>query len=277
MLKAPLYLRSIYLIHKEIRDLKADVVVNFYEMMTGLTYALYPPKVPYVSVAHQYSFLHPEYSFPNESKIELFLLKFFTYITCLRSKKLFALSMTEKKNIAGSRVVVVPPLLREEILQKTPTAGNYLHGYLLNATYADEIIEYQKQHPEVYMYFFWDKKDAPDQTVINDHLTFHKLDDKLFIDYMVGCKGYATTAGFESVCEAMYLGKPVLMVPTHIEQCCNAHEAVLAGAGIADDRFNIDKLVNYLPDHHGNTDFHRWAQQSEQRWREAFREFLTPN
>ena len=38
----------------------------------------------------------------------------------------------------------------------------------------------------------------------------------------LGCKAYASTAGFESVCEAMYLGKPILMVPAHIEQDCNA-------------------------------------------------------
>lgn len=42
---------------------------------------------------------------------------------------------------------------------------------------------------------------------------------------MAGCKAYASTAGFESVCEAMYLGKPILMVPAHIEQDCNAYDA----------------------------------------------------
>lgn len=39
---------------------------------------------------------------------------------------------------------------------------------------------------------------------------------------MQGCSGYVTTAGFESVCEAMYLGKPVMMIPTHVEQEINA-------------------------------------------------------
>lgn len=50
---------------------------------------------------------------------------------------------------------------------------------------------------------------------------------------MAGCRAYATTAGFESICEAMYLGKPVLMVPAHIEQDCNAHDAMRAGAGLS--------------------------------------------
>ncbi|WP_369682453.1 hypothetical protein [Hoylesella buccalis] len=48
---------------------------------------------------------------------------------------------------------------------------------------------------------------------------------------MANCKAYATTGGFESVCEAMYMGKPAMMIPVHVEQECNAHEAMLEGAG----------------------------------------------
>lgn len=52
---------------------------------------------------------------------------------------------------------------------------------------------------------------------------------------MGGCKAYLTTAGFESVCEALYLGKPVLMVPVHVEQECNAWDAQKVGAGVRAD------------------------------------------
>ena len=53
-----------------------------------------------------------------------------------------------------------------------------------------------------------------------------------FLNQMAACKAYASTAGFESICEAMYLGKPILRVPAHIEQDCNAFDAVNSGAGI---------------------------------------------
>ena len=39
---------------------------------------------------------------------------------------------------------------------------------------------------------------------MDDTLSFRQLDDVKFLRYMAGCKAYATTAGFESVCEAMY-------------------------------------------------------------------------
>jgi uncharacterized protein (TIGR00661 family) len=266
LLKSPYYIRSIYFIKNKIKKSNVDIVVNFYDLMIGLTYTLFPPKVPYICIAHQYLFLHPDYKFPHENKTELLMLKFFTRITCINSFKILALSIEKKENFSNSSITILPPLLREEIFEQKICNGDYIHGYMLNSNYADEIIEFQKKTPTLRMHFFWDKKNVPKTTVINEYLTFHTLDDQLFIRYLSGCKGYATTAGFESVCEAMYMGKPVLMVPTHIEQSCNAHEASLAGAGIVADRFDLDTLISYIPKYKPMTDFHQWAQQSEIYW-----------
>ncbi|MDR2682601.1 MAG: glycosyltransferase, partial [Dysgonamonadaceae bacterium] len=265
--KFPRYFRSIRFIHNRIQQSGADVAVNFYEIMMGVTYAVYPPRAPYISVAHQYLFLHPEYRFPpDESRLELFLLKLFTRITTLRATRIFALSIEKRESVPGKRLAIVPPLLRNEVLQYPPEKGDYLHGYLLNATYAEDIIAYQQAHPEVKMHFFWDKKNVPAETVVNDRLSFHTLNDRLFIRYMAGCRGYATTAGFESVCEALYFGKPVLMVPTHIEQSCNAYEAAAAGAGIASDTFDLDALLESIPRYRGNLTFRLWVLQAEGIW-----------
>jgi len=60
-----------------------------------------------------------------------------------------------------------------------------------------------------------------------------------------------TTAGFESVCEAMFLGKPVMMVPVpnHFEQECNAIDGVISGAGVTSKSFDLSVLLEYLPKH----------------------------
>lgn len=79
---------------------------------------------------------------------------------------------------------------------------------------------------------------------VDNTLSFYQLDDVEFLRQMAGCKAYASTAGFESVCEAMYLGKPILMVPAHIEQDCNAYDAEKSGAGIISSDFNLQQLLN---------------------------------
>ena len=270
ILKSEVYFRSILFIRKQIKELEADVVINFYELLLGLTYALTPPKVPYISIAHQYILLHPDFKLPDENPVELEGLKFFTKITCVNASKLLALSMYELEDYPEMSITVVPPLLRKEVLEIQPTEGEYIHGYMLNETYANEIIKFQVAHPDVCLRFFWDKRDADETTVINDKLSFHRLNDKLFLEYMAGSKAYATTAGFESVCEAMYLGKPALMVPTHIEQACNAYDAQSAGAGISSDEFDLEALLDYIPLHKPNQNFRPWVQQSEQRIMKLF-------
>jgi len=264
LLKTGSYLKSIHFIRKQIKSRNVDIVVNFYEILTGFTYALFPPDIPYICIAHQYIFLHPEFRFPQANKVELGLLRFFTRITCIKASKLLALSAQKMDNVPESRMVVIPPLLRKEVFEVSVDDGNYLHGYMLNDTYADKIIRFQAEHPDVFINFFWDRKDAEDVTVVNEHLSFYRLNDKLFINQMAGCKAYATTAGFESVCEAMYLGKPVLMVPTHIEQTCNAFEASSAGAGIVADDFELDLLLKYIPHYQKKTSFHDWVRQASE-------------
>ena len=83
---------------------------------------------------------------------------------------------------------------------------------------------------------------------------------------MSGCRAYATTAGFESVCEAMYLGKPLLMVPAHIEQDCNAYDAARGGAGIISDNFEVDRLLEFArSEYQPEKNFRSWVRSCE--WR----------
>jgi uncharacterized protein (TIGR00661 family) len=258
------YAKSIFFIHQQIRKFDADIVVNFYDLMAGLTYLLFPPKIPYFCIAHQYIFLHPEYRFPDTNKIELGMLKFFTQLTCAGALKLLALSTKKMPDILERRICVIPPLLRKDVLKAQVSDGYYLHGYMLNDTYADEIIRFQEEHPDVFLHFFWDRKGVEEETVINDHLSFHSLNDKLFLEYMAGCKAYATTAGFESVCEAIYMGKPALVVPTHIEQACNAFETWQLRAGIVADNFNLEKLIEYIPEYQKQPEFKDWVEQADE-------------
>lgn len=78
---------------------------------------------------------------------------------------------------------------------------------------------------------------------------------------MAGCRAYASTAGFESICEAMYLGKPLMMVPSHIEQKCNAYDATRESAAIESDKFDLSVLLDFAEKGHFHRDekFPDWA------------------
>ena len=156
-------------------------------------------------------------------------------------------------------------MIRQEVTAIRPEEGNYIHGYMVNSGFADSVEHFHARHPEVPLTFFWDKSDTEEVIRVDETLSFHQIDDVKFLNAMAGCRAYASTAGFESICEAMYLGKPVLMVPAHIEQDCNAYDAMKAGAGIISDSFDLQPLLRFVGKYAPNRHFIYWVRSCERR------------
>lgn len=259
----PHYIRSMNFIRKSIASSGADVVVNFYELLTGITYMLFRVPVPQICIGHQYLFLHKDFTMPDKVFGGYGWLKFFTRLTAIGANKYLALSFRRMEDMPEKKLKVVPPLLRKEVLATEPSQGDYIHGYMLNSGFAEDVLAWHRQHPEVNLRFFWDKKmDAPVEEV-DSTLSFYRLNDREFLRQMAGCMAYASTAGFESVCEAMYLGKPILMVPSHIEQECNACDAMRSSAGVSADKFDLSLLLDFSKRFRPDDSFKEWAESAE--------------
>jgi Glycosyl transferases, related to UDP-glucuronosyltransferase len=264
LLLIPSFIASLFLIRKTIRETEPDVVVNFYELMCGLTYGIFNPQVPMINIAHQYYFMTQNFRYTGENVLRFRLLNFYSWCTSIRSYKRLALSFRKEDLKEDNNIRIVPPLLRDEVFDTIPGRGSYIHGYLLNTAFADELQMWSDSNLSQPLHFFWDNKNAPAVEMLTPLLAMHQLNDQLFLQYMAGCKAYATTGGFESVCEAMYMKKPVLMVPTHIEQECNVIDAMKSGAGVGAYRFDIDILLEFLPDYRQSNEFRNWAHKAEQ-------------
>ena len=262
VLRVPSFARSVWMLHKRISAGDIDLVVNFYELLTGLAYALYRIRTPQVCIGHQYLFLHRDFRFPKKSLPGLWGLKFFTRLTCLGARRKLALSFRSMPEDGREGIRVVPPLLRKEVFRCEVSRGDYIHGYMVNSGFAENVRAWHDRHPEVPLRFFWDKKGEADVRRVDDTLSFYPLNDAEFLRQMSGCRAYASTAGFESVCEAMYLGKPVLMVPAHIEQDCNAFDAASCGAGIVADDFELDRLLEFAGSYVPDERFRSWVESA---------------
>ena len=259
---------------------RPDVVINFHEVLAGVYYALHrrgrSALPPLVCVAHQYMFQHPAYpSFPQGRGWDRWWLHFFVGATQLASKKRLALSLYPAPHRREEGLVVMPPLLRPELAAPPPEPPveeePFFLMYLLNSGYAEEVVRWHRRHPGVRLHCFWDRPGAAPVERYDDTLTFHALDDEKFLDMMKRCRGLATTAGFESVGEALYLGKPVLMVPVegHFEQCCNAIDGQYAGAGVATQSFErgLSRLQALAPRYESRVPrFRRWLHDAPARF-----------
>ena len=242
-------------------------MINFYEILAGLTNLRYRERVPLICIAHQFLLKHPDYLYGDGTGREEMLLRLNNTLCSIGATKTLALSFYPLKDFYRERMAVVPPLLREEVLHLKGGDEGYILGYMLNPGYMDDVKSWHKAHPDQKLHLFWDKKGAPETLKIDKNLTFHRINDVKFLQYMQGCSGYVTTAGFESVCEAMYLGKPILMIPTHIEQEINAADAAGAGAGIVNNSYDISRLTEYIPVHAADMEcFRQWVLSAEEQF-----------
>lgn len=242
------YRRSLRQIRDAIDSIKPDLVVNFYELLGGLTYGFYRPTIPMICVAHQYLAFHPGFRFPKGQLIDRLLFKATSRLTAWGARELLALSFDQQPEVPGSRVRVVPPLLRRDAIERQPIPGDFLLAYTTNPGLVDQLVKAHHRHPAIPLRCFHSGTQATEER-IDATLTYHAIDGKRFLDAMQQARAVVTTAGFEAVCEAFYLGKPVLMIPqpNHFEQACNALDGQRAGAGVAADAFNLDRLLDFMP------------------------------
>lgn len=264
------YARSLRAIDAVVKAEQPDVIVSFYEGLTGLYTKLYRPEAPVVTVGHQFLFLHPSYPFGRGNAAQRRGAQLYTRFTSMGATARIGLSLYQANDLPTEGIAVVPPILRDEVfdLVDARDTEDFLLVYLLEAAMGDELMAWSDRNPGVKLHCFWDRTDTPDEWAYNDALTFHHLSGVKFLEKMARCRGVVCTAGFESVSEAMLLGKPLFMVPVrgHIEQQWNALDAVKRGAGITAETLDLDQFMAYLPTH--TTDpqpFRDWVAQAEAR------------
>jgi uncharacterized protein (TIGR00661 family) len=257
------FYQSIKKIKRIVRKEKPELIINFYEPVFGLYKLFNFNKTHTISIAHQYIFLHPDFKFYKKDFWDVRALKTLTKITAIGSKKLLALHIAQMRST--KKIIVIPPLLRQEVLSATPTNNGFYCIYLLNHGFSKEIINWHQVNLNKEIHVFWDKVDAPKSLTMHGNLYFHKVNDQLFVEKLMNCDALLSTAGFESICEAAYLGKPVFMVPVagHFEQQMNALMFTNAGFGTWAENFEIDKFASFINDFKSDLNIKEWFQQAE--------------
>lgn len=262
LLNSKSYYSHLKKIDKIVDNKKPDCIINFYDFLAGMYYFLHHIKIPLICIGHQYLLEHPEFIFPKKiKKTDRFWYMLNTKITYHGAIKKLALSFKDMGHSQKENIIVVPPLLRNEVLKLEPQNNGHILVYMVNAGYSDDILAWHKKNKTQKIHLFCDRQDWYDGQIFNDTLIFYKINDKHFLESMRTCWGFASTAGFESICEAMYLNKPIMMVPPegHFEQQCNAQDAELAGAGMQSKTFDLDGFLKYLDKKQDNTAFKKWA------------------
>ena len=257
--KLPKYAGILRQFDEIVRITQPDVIINFFEPLAAFYAITRRKRPPVVAIGHQFMFQHPGYVHAPQLWKQLLSMKVYTLLLGARATKL-ALSLYEAPDLPAKRIIVGPPILRKQLFSLQPNAqGDFTLVYLLNHGYANQIIQWSDANPRTKLHCFYDKTEAPAEFRHSPSLTFHRLDGEKFLQMMAECRNVVCTAGFESVSEAAWLGKPLFLVPVenHVEQQVNALDAQQFGLGLAETSFNLDRLAE-LPDRLPTEKFRAW-------------------
>ncbi|MCD8538856.1 MAG: hypothetical protein LRY55_03145, partial [Leadbetterella sp.] len=154
--------------------------------------SFYPEKSPMICVAHQYLMLHRNFEHPPGNRLNRLIVNLNSRITALGSEKKLALSFYDGEPDRKRSIYLMPPLLRQRLMQLETADGNFFLAYVTQESMAEEIVAWQKKNPSAEVHCF---SDRPVDGQVSENLYFHTIDPEKFLAMMSSSKGLISTAG----------------------------------------------------------------------------------
>lgn len=260
------YRGSVRCLEAAIRQTQPDLLVNFLEPVAAWHRAISGGRVPILSVGHQFLVNRPGSVRLGVQRMQQWAFRQYVDFVGAGTTR-YALSFYRAEEDPGQGFLIGPPLLREELFQVCPTWGRHLLVYLLNDGYLREVEAWHRRHPEVELHCFCQRPGRPEEERRDTHLVIYQLHATRFLESMAQCRAVVCTAGFESLSEAAWLGKPVLAIPVegHIEQALNAADAERCGLGVASREFSLDRVLSLTRPRAAQQSFRVWMKESDSR------------
>lgn len=264
------YFSNVEVLRKTIESARVDIIINFYDVLGGVyNYCVNQNRIPFVSIAHQYFLMHPEFEHPRGQWINRLLVRLNSEVTSAGRATRLALSFTPEADNDRLRLKVVPPLLRTDLhdLADRVTNEGHVLAYCTQLSMIEQLIAIKRSNPMVEIHCFSKREQQDDIELHPSGVIFHKINAKKFLDMMTSCSLLVSTSGFESVCEARYLGKPVIVQPltNHYEQYCNSIDTERVGAGRRMETLDWSEMSAWIDSYKSDKAYCEWVDQAGDR------------
>src|SRR5689334_13112122 len=117
--KFPAYWRALRQLKTIVRESKPDVIINFFEPLTGIYALTCRNRPPVVAVGHQFMYGHPDYVRAPGLRLQQLVMKWYFRLAGAASTRL-ALSLYEAPDLPEKKITVCPPLLRRQLFELHP-------------------------------------------------------------------------------------------------------------------------------------------------------------
>lgn len=236
-IKLPKFQESVKKVLKIVEDFRPQIVFSDFEPISCLAANI--KKLPLVSVDNQHRLINTKIEYPKKYALEAETAKIVTRAMIFGSKACLVISF-DRPPITNKKTFLFPPILRKEVLEAEPAAGDYILVYLTSPSV--KIIEILKTIRKKFIIYGFNKDEQ------NGNLVFKKASQNEFLKDLAACQAIIANAGFTLISEALYLGKPYLAWPAknQFEQTFNAYYIEKLGYGKFWEELNKEKIESFL-------------------------------
>jgi len=229
--------KSIKLLTTRVAEWKIQLVITDFEPLT--CHVGHDLRLPVISIDNQHCLTNTDVSYPRKYRRDAAVAKLVTRIMTPRAEAYLVTSFFEAK-VTRPGTFLFPPILRQSVLDATPTTGEHVLVYVTSPAPALAKLLGSVRSPFVAYGFGREGQMG--------NVLFRKPSMDQFLKDLIGAKAVMANAGFSLMTEALHLAKPYLAIPIEhqFEQIFNAYWLDKMGYGTYWDELNKERIESFL-------------------------------
>lgn len=237
LFKAPKAAQSIHRLTRLAEEWKIDLVITDFEPLSCRVG--HRKRVPVISIDNQHCLTNVSITYPHQYRREAAAAKLVTRMMTPRANVYLVTSFFIAP-VRRPRTFLVPPILRQEVLQTKASEGEEVLVYVTSP--APELAKLLSGVRCRFIAYGFGREGG------DGNILFKKPGMEEFLKDLSSCKAVIANSGFSLLSEAFYLGKPYLAVPVHhqFEQLFNAYYVDKVGYGTYWDELNKERVESFL-------------------------------
>jgi len=237
LITVPQAARSLSRLKNLVEECKVDLVITDFEPLT--CHVGHKMDLPVVSIDNQHCLTNAVVSYPKKYRRDAAAAKIVTKLMTPRADAYLVISFFTAQ-LRKKNTFLFPPLLRQEILNATPTQGDQVLVYVTSpAPVLAKLLSSVRARFVAYGF----GREGQEGNIL-----YKKPSLEGFFADLVSAQAIIANSGFSLVSEALHLGKPYLAVPVshQFEQIFNAYWLEKSGYGAYWEELNKECVESFL-------------------------------
>jgi uncharacterized protein (TIGR00661 family) len=237
LVTVPQAAKSLTLLSELVDEWKTDLIITDFEPLA--CHLGHRKKIPVISIDNQHCLTNAVVSYPKQYRRDAAAAKLVTRLMTPRASAYLVISFFTAP-VRKRNTFLFPPLLRQEILDATPTQRDHVLVYVTSPAPALAKLLGSVRCPFVAYGFGREGQEG--------NILYKKPSSDGFFADLTSARAIVANSGFSLVTEALHLGKPYLAVPVshQFEQIFNAYWLEKAGYGAYWEDLNKERVEAFL-------------------------------